>query len=82
MNRVQQVASGVGVVFETLSKIARRKGCAISAVTVSVNETNLETGPLSGTVTVENRSRRKFTIQPCSGGVNVTLLGVTEKIAA
>ena len=82
MSQVQQVASGVGRAFEVLSKIARRNGHTISSVTVNVAETNLETGPLSGSVTVKNRSRRAFKIEPCSGGVNVTLMGVTEKIAA
>jgi hypothetical protein len=81
MSQVQTVASGLQLVFSTLSNIASRKGHSISSVTVSVNESDLNSH-LSGNVTVNNRSRRAFKIVKVCGGVQVEFLGVKEKIAA
>jgi hypothetical protein len=34
-----------------------------------------------GSITVKNRSRRKFTLNANANGAEVTLLGVTKKVA-
>lgn len=81
MSQVQTVASGLQLVFSTLSNIASRKGHSISSVTVNVNGSDLNSH-LAGNVTVNNRSRRSFKIVKVCGGVQVEFLGEKEKIAA
>jgi len=83
MNQLQSIGQGLQVAFDTLQGIASRKGHSIQSVTVNVGETDLSAGRIVGNVTVNNRSRRPFKLEVVNGsGVNVTLLGVTERIAA
>lgn len=87
LQTIQAVGNGLQVAFDTLSKIAKRKGHQVHSVTINVGETDLSSGVVVGNVTVNNRSRRPFKLTVvqggCSGaGVNVEFMGVTEKIAA
>lgn len=79
---LKTVGSALEVAYGTLDGIAASKGHRIKSVTVDVANTNLRTGKVAGTVTVENRSRRKFTLNVEGSDVVVNMLGVTKKIAA
>lgn len=68
--------------FGTLAEIANsKKQGKITAVTVSVADTDLSAGKVVGSITVKNRSRRKFTLNADANGAEVTLMGVTKKVA-
>lgn len=81
-NDVAVAGAALTVAFKTLAGIATEKGQRIKAVTVDVEKTDIGAGKVVGTVTVANRSRRGFTLQTNGNDVNVTLLGVTRKVAA
>ena len=49
-------------VYTALDSIARANRNEVHAVTIGVNGTNLPTGEIKGSVTLNNRSRRPFTV--------------------
>jgi hypothetical protein len=82
MNVLTAAKTAMLTLNDTLSTIARKNGQTVKAVTVDVEKTNLDAGKIVGTVTVNNRSRRPFTVNVTGSGVVVKFYGEEAKIAA
>lgn len=82
MNPAQVVRTALGEVYNALDSIASGKSQTVHAVTVSVNGTNLNTGVIAGTVTVNNRSRRNFKATYTGNELVVRFMGQERRIAA
>ena len=86
-SKIKSIGEALGVAYGTLEGIARSKGHRIHTLSVNTGKSNLAAGRIEGNVTVNNRSRRPFSLvvskSGCSGSkVAITLLGVTETLAA
>lgn len=82
MNPADAVRSAMGAVHSALESMASNKGQNVHAITVSVNGTNLDTGVIAGSVTVNNRGRRNFKATYNGRELVVKFMGQERRIAA